>query len=256
MALLTQFLLRLCFGLAAAMATVSPRQVTSGYFRNHLYVILGFSALASLLAKRAAPEAFAWALAAAVLSYVGAVAWLYERRMLGLAALVAVAVLAWRGAIRAIDVPTELLTSDASQQGPWALLRAVNTVTSAALLGTTMAAMLLGHWYLNTPGMRLEPLRRLLVGMAIAAVAHAVVCGWGLGLELGVRELSTQDGLFLVLRWTFGILGVMILTYLAWETLNVPNTQSATGILYVAVMGVFVGETMSLLLSAESLYPI
>jgi hypothetical protein len=86
--------------------------------------------------------------------------------------------------------------------------------------------------------------------------AHACVCGLGLALELGVRDFSTQDWLFLILRWSFGLLGVMVLIWLTWETLAVPNTQSATGILYVAVMGVFVGETMSLLLSAESLFPV
>ena len=40
-AILTQFVLRLSFGLALGMALTSPRQVTSGYYRNHLYVLLG-----------------------------------------------------------------------------------------------------------------------------------------------------------------------------------------------------------------------
>ena len=48
MVLFAQFLLRLAFGLAACMATVSPRLVSSGYFRNHLYVTLGLAAMAAL----------------------------------------------------------------------------------------------------------------------------------------------------------------------------------------------------------------
>jgi hypothetical protein len=256
MTLLIQFLLRVSFGLAAAMATVSPRQVTSGYFRNHLYVILGLTSLAALLGRSAAPAAFGWIVAAAIASYVGSVLWLYERRMLGMAALTLVAVFAWRGAVNSIDLPIALLTSDAASGWQWSWLRALHTLTSGGLLGFTMAAMLLGHWYLNVPGMQLAPLRKLLVAMAIAVVAHAIVCGVGLGFELGVRSFSTQDWLFLVLRWSFGLLGVMVLIWLTWETLAVPNTQSATGILYVAVMGVFVGETMSLLLSAESVFPV
>ena len=52
------------------------------------------------------------------------------------------------------------------------------------------------------------------------------------------------------------LIGVLALAWMAWRTLEIPNTQSATGILYVAVIGTFVGETMSLLLSAESVYPI
>jgi hypothetical protein len=259
MGLLTQFLMRLCFGLAAAMATVSPRQVSSGYFRNHLYVVLGLSSLAALLTRAAASEAFGWALATTVLSYAGSVVWLYEKRTLGVAALVAVAAAALGGALVIADAPVAALTAGATLAIPAGLpegLRYVQTVTSSLLLGATMAAMLLGHWYLNSPGMKLAPLQRLLVAMAAAAAIHAVVCGVGLWHEASAQTLSTHDWLFLVLRWAFGLVGVVVLIWLAWQTLAVPNTQSATGILYVAVMGVFVGETMSLLLSAERVFPV
>ena len=90
MALLTEFLLRLSFGMAAGMAIVPPRLVTSGYYRNHLYVTLGLSALAALLSRVAAPAAFWWAVATAVLSYVGSGCWLYEKRRGGGGLLVAV----------------------------------------------------------------------------------------------------------------------------------------------------------------------
>ena len=49
MELLTQFLYRLSFGLAAGMAVTSPRLVTSGFFRNHLYVVLGLNVLAAVV---------------------------------------------------------------------------------------------------------------------------------------------------------------------------------------------------------------
>lgn len=260
MALLTEFLLRLSFGMAAGMAIVPPRLVTSGYFRNHLYVTLGLSALAALLSRVAAPAAFGWSVATAVLSYIGSVCWLYEKRRAGVVLLVAVAVAAVIGAL-AING-----RSSAAKEGaaPIAVaepaladgLRLVQPVTSGLLLGTTMAAMLLGHWYLNAPGMELAPLRRLLVAMTVAVALQAALCGVGLALEASHQALSTQDWLFLLLRWSFGLIGVVILIVLTWKTLEIPNTQSATGILYVAVMGVFVGETMSLLLSAESAFPV
>jgi len=259
MALLTQFLLRLSFGMALAMATVSPRQVTSGYFRNHLYVILGLSSLATLLSRAAAPAAFGWALAAAALSYIGAVAWLYEKRTFGIVSLVILAITALAGALSITEVSNGIVSNE---EIPFTItklalvLRIVQTVTSGVLIGFTMAAMLLGHWYLNSPGMEFRPLRKLLIAMAIAVIAQAVVCGIGLNLENALQSLSTQDWLFLTLRWSFGLIGVIILIWLTWQTLAIPNTQSATGILYVAVMGVFVGETMSLLLSAESVYPV
>jgi hypothetical protein len=120
----------------------------------------------------------------------------------------------------------------------------------------TMAAMLLGHWYLNAPGMQLAPLKRLLRWMTGLVAAQTLVSGIGLALELSHRDPTTAFLLFVILRWLFGLIGVAILIWMAWQTLKIPNTQSATGILYVAEIGTFVGETMSLLLSAESAYPL
>jgi FtsH-binding integral membrane protein len=120
-----------------------------------------------------------------------------------------------------------------------------------------MAAMLLGHWYLNSPTMELGPLRRLILAMAAALGLQVVVSSLGLWGELSsVSAVSTQWVLFVVLRWLFGLVGVAGLTWMAWQTLKIPNTQSTTGILYVAVIGTFVGETMALLLSRESLFPL
>jgi hypothetical protein len=253
--LLSQFLVRLSFGLAAGMAVVEPREVTSGYFRNHLYVTLGLSTLAALASKATCPAAVSWEIAAAALSYVGAVCWLYEQRRGGVAALFAVAA---TGLVAALVVASELHAAAPSRppaRPEFDALRVAHVLSSGLLLGTTMAAMLLGHWYLNAPGMKLRPLRTLLAAMAAAGVLHAVVCGWGLSLEASARALSTQEWIFLALRW-IGLLGVGVLVWMAWQTLAVPNTQSATGILYVAVIATFMGETMSLLLSTETIYPV
>jgi len=242
MGLLAQFLLRLSFGLAVGMAVTSPKLVSSGYFRNHLYVTLGLSTLAALVAMGISPLLASLAATAAVLSYVGSVCWLYEAKRAGVVMLWLVAacslIAAWTG------------------EGP-GLLLAVSVVTSGLVLGLTMAAMLLGHWYLNSPGMELEPLRRLLKLIAVAVGAQIAVSTVGL-----IGHLRTVDGvsvswlLFVLLRWSFGLVGVLALVWMAWQTLKIPNTQSATGILYVAVIGVFVGELTSLLLSAESVFPL
>ena len=120
-----------------------------------------------------------------------------------------------------------------------------------------MAAMLLGHWYLNAPGMPLEPLMRLIGLLAIAVVLRAFVCAAGLGLEIdatGWPDMS--ETLFLGMRWLGGLIGTAILAVMAWQTLKVPNTQSATGILYVAVITTFLGELASGLLSAQAAYPL
>ena len=58
------------------------------------------------------------------------------------------------------------------------------------------------------------------------------------------------------LHWLAGIVGVGLLAGLTWQTLKIPNTQSATGILYAAVILAFIGELMSQLLSAATHYPV
>jgi hypothetical protein len=243
MSLLSQFLLRLAFGLAVGMAITPPQKVFSGFYRNHLYVTLGLTTLAALPFSYSSISASALAGFAAVLSFFGAAAWLYEAKRLGMVLIVGVAVFsfasAWWGLVNKDVWHTTAL------------------VTSGLVLGITFASMLLGHWYLNAPGMELGPLRRLILVAAGAVVIQMLVVGGGLVGEIGQRSSTPMDWLlFIALRWSFGLFGVLGLFWMAWQTLKIPNTQSATGILYVAVIGVFIGELMGLLLSASSAFPL
>jgi hypothetical protein len=62
--------------------------------------------------------------------------------------------------------------------------------------------------------------------------------------------------IFIALRWLSGLLGTLALAILTWQTLKIPNTQSATGILYAGVICAFIGELTAQLLSVEVLYPV
>ncbi len=254
MLILSQFLLRAAFGLALAMFLTSPRQVTSGYFRNHLYVLLGMSVLA-LLAAAAIPEQMvAWiAGSAAGLSYAGAVAWLYENPRAGRALLGLVAMAALGGAWIAAPQLREWISSHGELSASTAL-RIADAPTAGLLIGATLAAMFLGHWYLNTPTMELAPLRKLVLLVLGAVVARAAVCGAGLTLQ-AISGPSPQ-WTFVALRWLSGLIGLFVLGIMTWQTLKIPNTQSATGILYVAVIGVFLGELTSQLLSVATAFPL
>ncbi len=249
-ALLAQFLFRISFGLSLAMAVTSPRQVTSGYYRNHLYVLMGLNVLATLAAA-SAPDRFAlWPpLAASVLSYLGAVLWLYEKPLPGIVALWAVAGITLAGAWLSAAPPSGDL--------PTRMLDVLAAPTSGLVLGVTIGAMFLGHWYLNTPTMSLEPLERLIKLMGAAMVLRAIVCAAGLALEIqAAGSPGVEQALFLSLRWLSGLVGALALAVMAWKTLKIPNTQSATGILYVAVIATFLGELTSLLLSSRLGHPV
>jgi len=259
--LLVEFLCRLTFGVATAMALTSSRQVTSGFFRVHLWVLLGVQTLAALVLFSVAPAAaqaasmisikFWLSVVGAAIAYLGAVAWLYERPRLGKAAIAVIAFLALLCAAR-------IATSDHR----WAeMLELGDRITGGLLLGSLTTAMLLGHWYLNTPTMKLDPLKRLLGLVYVAVALRMCVCVPGAWLVMTTRLSAigmspTTFSLFLALRWLSGLIGVLGLAWLAWQTLRIPNTQSATGILYAAVILAFIGELTSQLLSGQALYPV
>jgi hypothetical protein len=249
MEILAQFLLRLAFGLAFGMAITSPQKVSSGFFRNHLYVTLGLATLAAILLNSPYRVVRGLALAAILLSWLGAALYFAEAKRAGRIMLWIITICLLSAAIlgqRTYGLPDLFL-----------VLRSVAVVTSGLVLGLTLAAMLLGHWYLNTPGMELAPLYKLLHAAMIAVCLQALVSAAGLAGELSsLSDPSLSWLLFVVLRWTFGLLGVAGLLWMARQTLKIPNTQSATGILYVAVIGVFVGELTAALLSSESMFPL
>lgn len=253
MAILTQFLFRLALGLALAMAWTPSSMVTAGFFRVHLYVLLGIHVVTTLIAA-SRPDMAMWPpLVAAVASYLGSAVWLYEWPRAGKFCLYLVALASFLGAVLAWPSGAEKLT-ETLRPLVWA-----DTLTSGLIMGLTTAAMLLGHWYLNTPTMELAPLQRLLGFMFFALVCRAAFCGWGLVERVHEAAVEIAYGgpwYFYALRWLFGLLGTFTLTGMAWATLKVPNTQSATGILYVAVIAVFLGELTSLLLSLGAPYPV
>lgn len=248
MAILLQFIFRLSFGLALSMGLLPARLVPSGFFRVHLYVLLGLNALAGLLAWQRPELGPAWLpISIAVVSYFGSAIWLYEAPRPGKVAIWLVAL----GSLVATWLVAEPVTFDS---GEW--LRRLDPPTSGLVLGTTMAAMLLGHWYLNTPTMQLAPLRRLILWMFIAVTLRALVNGAGLALALNAGGLTGSELPFLTLRWLAGIAGTLVVAWMAWQTLKIPNTQSATGILYVGVIVTFIGELTSQLLSRQSPFPL
>jgi hypothetical protein len=267
--ILIEFLFRLTLGVAVAMGLTPSDQVTSGFYRIHLWVLMGLQTLA-VLALYSQPQsnsptaaAAKWqlgaALAAAIVCYLGAAIWMYERRQAGKIAIWLVAGLALTALLLPIlDPVVDPEHLPVAKPVGWQI---ADRITGSLLLGLVTTAMLLGHWYLNTPTMRLQPLQRLIVLLAVAVVARAIVCGCGTGLELAGH--ATREGsafttwlVFVALRWLAGIAGVAAMTWLTWLTLRIPNAQSATGILYAGVILAFIGELTSQLLSAEAMYPL
>lgn len=246
MLVLSEFLFRLSFGLSLAMAVVSPRDVSSGFFRNNLYIVLGLNALAAALGFTPLGQNLSpWpAVFAGGIAYVGAAAWLYEKPRFGRAALLAVAI---------VDFYAAANVNGSAARDAWSIAQLVSDdLAGGWLLGTVFAAMLLGHWYLNSPGMPLAPFKRLIACVGIAVALRAATSAAGLPAHWGAAQASFLTGVFVALHWLGGICGTGGLAWMASQTLKVPNTQSATGILYVAVMTTFLGELAVQLLSSAA----
>ena len=258
--LMIQFIFRLTMGVALAMWCTSPRWVTSGFYRVHLWVLLGLNTFAALAiysqsetlnaAGLPAEWLFRVAIGLVIVSYVGSVIWLYEQASWGQAVLMVVTI----GGVLAASLATPW---QGVQGTSGAVLAFLDLLTGGGLLGATLAAMFLGHWYLNTPTMQLMPLRRLVIGIALMLVARAAVCGLGAAWQATMPEdLSIMFWAFVGLRWLAGLVSVGGIAWLTWLTLKIPNTQSATGLLYAAVILAFIGELTSQLLTLDSAYPV
>ena len=132
------------------------------------------------------------------------------------------------------------------------LISGGEAVTSALLLGSMMAAMLLGHSYLIAPTMSIEPLKRLVIWIALSVAGRAVLAGVLL-VSPGLRWNGGTEGSFwwslLAARWVVGLVGPAVIAWMVWQTTRIRATQSATGILYAGVILTFFGELVSELLN-------
>ena len=238
------------------MALTSPREVDSGFFRVHLRVLLGLGTFGSLVAYSRQslfdqPSVLlGLAITVTLLSYIGSVIWLYNKASVGMTTLFILAVLTFFLLLFAF--PSKEVVTMAT----WSWL-SLDIVSGSLLLGTTFAAMLLGHWYLNSPTMKLEPIRWLIILLTIALVSRTVLSAAGFFVHFRNGDLTggfTWAGL--AMRWLAGLVGLGGMTWMTWQTLKIPNTQSATGILYVALIFVFLGELASAMLTHSTAIPL
>ena len=123
----------------------------------------------------------------------------------------------------------------------------LSALTSSFLLGSAMLAMLLGHWYLVLANLSIRLLARATIAFILAALLRAGALGATLMLYPLPEAVSLEGpaGIFLVVRVLFGILGPIVISVLIWKTVKLRSTQSATGLLYVAVAFVLVGEMVA-----------
>jgi len=124
---------------------------------------------------------------------------------------------------------------------------------SALLLGTVTVGMLLGHWYLIDTGQSLDPFIRIYKFFVVALVVQtiflliSVIILYNFGVlesVIALERLWTDHHTLFLTRVISGQVAPLILSWMIWRTLVIPHTMAATGLFYIALLGVFVGEIL------------
>lgn len=137
-------------------------------------------------------------------------------------------------------------------------------VFSALLLGGVTVGMLIGHWYLIDTGQTIEPFVRIFKFFFVALMAQTIffvllpMLLYFFGGAETARRLSDvwqSHHVLLVSRLLTTQVGSLVLSFMIWRTLQIPHTMAATGLFYIAMLGVFVGEILGRQILALTFLP-
>lgn len=244
------FLILLAGGVLLAAAVPNPVDVTLHWLRLAGIIALCLAAVSVFFyLRRDTPRqmpanlAYGFSFAAILLQLAFVqVAWRRTRRFLCVLSYVA-----------ALGVGALLLPQ---QRVSWVSVVALAGVS--AMTGLVIMDMLLGHAYLTASRMTMKPFVRLNLALAAATVLR-LICATALVYWLNVRHpvpmLWGIHGLFIMTRLLVGLAIPIVFIYMAHDCIKRRATQSATGILYVCGVLVFIGELIALPLLRDTGLP-
>jgi hypothetical protein len=217
-------------------------------------VLLGGAVLAAVdIGWHQGPSSnLAVAVLVGMLAFAASIAWGLGLSRIGLGMFIGIA------AIEALTLASGHGRAAGAMSAGNALV-ALAPLTSAFLLGTSLAAMLLGHHYLTAPSMTIEPLKRLVALTGWALFLRALIALGGLWFVWSDQRLPTAPQadlpILLAMRWLVGLAAPALAIFLAWRTALIRSTQSATGILYAGCTLILLGELAAQGLSATTGVP-
>ena len=155
------------------------------------------------------------------------------------------------GGVAALVGVVALVLSGGLIEGWPAALAAIELIAGAALLGAVTNGMMLGHWYLNQPGLKPWALARLtqlaLVSAAATGVLGLVAVGrladaTTEGAVLGLPGFGESFGLIFYFVWLTLLGFTALAVWGARRCIKIKSIQSATGLYYVALLTAGVSE--------------
>lgn len=130
-------------------------------------------------------------------------------------------------------------------------LAAVELLAGATLLGAVTNGMLLGHWYLNQPGLKpwaLARLTQLAIAATIATGVLGLIAAGRLanasteGAVLGLPGFGESFGAVFFGAWLLLLAFTGAVVWMAKRCISIRSIQSATGLYYVALLTAGVSE--------------
>lgn len=243
------FLLEACAGIAFLLLFFPPKVLGRGFFSLHGGLAAVFGALA--LGTNPAGLPFVVVAPGVVLLFLYTFLAHAGRAVPARPLLLAGALCASWGLVRVA------LSAPRAGGDAWTV---VGAAAGGLFFGAVLLIMNLGHWYLVSRSLPFALLARgaaLFAGLAAfrtAYLAAAVVAHRGTeGLD---TLLSVErDALFFLFRVLWGIAGPLALSYFIWRTAEMKSNQAATGLLYVALVFVLIGELLSSYLTVATGFP-
>jgi len=143
--------------------------------------------------------------------------------------------------------PIILTFETASPNLGWLAMEILNIAAGTFLFGWASGAMILGHWYLIMRGLSFEHLRRATQQLLIAVGARiALFAGTWLWFQhVGIAADLLYDPLLMGMRALWGLLLPGIFGFMAWRCARIGSNQAGTGLLYITVVAVLIGEILA-----------
>ncbi|HVT89885.1 MAG TPA: hypothetical protein VHD56_13610 [Tepidisphaeraceae bacterium] len=238
------FLILLAGGVMLAAAISDPKAVTLRWLRLAGIIALSMTGLAAYFAHGRAMIGLTSLLILGQLAFVQ-VAYRNTQRLLATLA-------------SACAIATGTIFLNQLHEAPILNFVLVSMI-SAAVMGIALMDMLLGHAYLTASQMTMSPFMRLNRAVAVSMLLRAILSVVGtvvLQSHHPIEMFWNLYGLYVGTRWLVGLLVPGVFIYMAHDCIKRRATQSATGILYVTGVLIFIGEIIGLYVTSQTGLPV
>jgi protein NrfD len=243
------FLLEACAGTAFLLLFFPPEVLGKGFFTLHG----GLAAIFGSLALLVRPAGMPFGYAATATGFLA----LYTLAAHGGWAGPARPILAVGAAAALRSLAGVALVAPVEPGSAWTV---VGAIAGGLFFGAVLLIMNLGHWYLVSRSLPFRLLARgaaLFAGLALFRTVYLAFAVASHPSSEGLHSLLSleRDALFFLFRVLWGIVGPLALSYFIWRTASMKSNQAATGLLYVALVFVLIGELLSSYLTVATGFP-